>query len=242
MNHTTSSRLSADGTRPGRTCAVSVISNSSAAQVLPGQPRACGPGPRAARWRGAEPAAQLTPGRRGEKHQPGTGHGLPDLPRAGHVDLEQARHTALELLGERHAQRAAPMADEPRPTPAALCWPPAGGRQPVKLPVVDKVIFAPAYFGGPRLPCRDRRGNPDLGTRLAEFGGDRALPDPGGPGEHGQPRMHRGCEGATARARRGWLPPVTRFRYRHRTLAQARPAGWCPARVRDAIPLCPAFP
>jgi len=45
-----------------------------------------------------EPADQLVPGRRGQEDQPGTGRGPLDLPRSGHVDLQQAGHARLELF------------------------------------------------------------------------------------------------------------------------------------------------
>ena len=128
-----------------------------------------------------QPVDQLIPGRRGEEHQPGLGRGLPDLPRPGHVDLQQAGHARLKLFLQRRARRAIPVASEPRPLQEC----PAGD-QTVELAVVDKVIFAAVYFPGPRPTCRNRHGNPDVGANPAEFGDDRALPDPGGPGEHGQ--------------------------------------------------------
>jgi len=179
-----------------------------------------------------EPADQLVPGRRGQEHQPGTGRGPLDLPRSGHVDLQQAGHARLKLFLQRRARRAIPVASEPRPLQEC----PAGD-ETVELAVVDKVIFAAVYFPGPRPTCRNRHGNPDARANPAEFGDDRALPDPGGPGEHGQSRMHRGRDRGFAWI---WLRPVAPFS--QRTRAQARPAGWFRARVRDAIPLCPAFP
>src|ERR1700735_2869487 len=47
-----------------------------------------------------EPADQLRPGRRVEKDQQRPWHRLAHLPGAGHVDLQQRRHSGAELLGE----------------------------------------------------------------------------------------------------------------------------------------------
>ena len=132
-----------------------------------------------------------------------SGRGPPDLPRSGHVDLQQAGHARLELFLQRRARRAIPVAGEPRPLQQC----PAGD-QTVELAVVDKVIFAAVYFPGPRPTCRNRHGNPDARANPAEFGDDRALPDPGGPGEHGQSRMHRGRDRGFAWI---WLRPVAPF-------------------------------
>lgn len=146
-----------------------------------------------------EPAHQLFPGRRGQEHQAGVRRHALNLARPGQVDLEQAGHACLELGVERLARRAVPVAREPGPLQQC----PAGD-QPVELVVIDKVILAPLHFPGARAACRRRHGNPDLRTSPAEFRDDRALPDPGGPGEHGQPRMHRGRD----RGAGGTRPPA----------------------------------
>src|ERR1700677_2740101 len=129
------------------------------------------------RWLGppaGQPPDQLVPGWRGQEHHMGVWRGATDLPRAGQIDLKQARLARLELLFYRSARSAGPVrAMRLGPLQQLpIC------HHAVELFVSDKVVVAPVDLPGARLPRGGRDRLPDLGIAAAELGDDRALPDP----------------------------------------------------------------
>ena len=209
--------------------------------------------------RRGEPADQLRPGRGGQEDQAGVGHAPPHLPRPLQVDLQEARNPGGQLLFKGVSRRSVPIARELRPFQQL-----AFVDHPVEFLIVDKEIFAPVDLPRPRRPRRDRDRKPQFGAEPAQFRDDRALPDPGGPGEHGQPgELPHGRAVSTADRRGsaggGGVPGKTpdwatmpgccplpdsagRLRCPNRTRALAPSAGSHRARARGGTRRCRAVP
>src|ERR1035438_5307906 len=160
-----------------------------------------------------QPAHQFRPGRRREEHQERVRHGTANLPCTRQVDLKESRDPRRELLLDRCAGGAIPVARESGPFEEL----PAGQHR-VKLRVADKVILTPVDFTGPRRPCGYGHREPDFRAFLAEARDDRALADTGRAGKHSQqcataaPPDKRGTAWAmNGRIGRGPMSP-TRYR------------------------------
>ena len=180
-----------------------------------------------------EPAHQLLPGGRGQEHQLRVRHGLPDLPGALQVDLQEDRLTGLQPLQHRPPRRAVAVAGEFRPLQQL-----AVGDQLVHLVVGDEEVVDAVLLTGARLAGRGRDREPDLGVFLAHMGDDRALADPRRAGEHGQPRTYVRGHGGRPRNVQPYSDYSSGSRGAdsgarcRRTRAPGRRSGWSRDRAR----------
>src|SRR5690554_338549 len=154
-----------------------------------------------------EPADELVPAGRGEKHEAGVGHGLADLTRALQVDLEDDRLARREPLLDGRPQRAVAVAavhDGPLEERALLDRPREGFRP-------DEAVVHPVHLAGARVPRGRRDGQPDMGIARAQVRRHGPLAYGCGTCEHGQPSGVGGQPNLSIRAA-CWCGPRPRTR------------------------------